>query len=189
MLAYNELKPGLFIEYENSVYEVLEAAFLRMQQRKPVMKVKLRDLMTGKVKETSFQSSDQLAEAELERQKCIFLYGNRGEYWFNEVGNPKNRFSLKEDQIGSKAQFLKGNCEVTALMFDGKLIEIQLPVKIDLKVTECPPAIKGDTASGGTKTVTLETGAKVNTPFFINQDDVIRVNTQKGEYVERVEKA
>jgi elongation factor P len=189
MLSYNELKPGLFIVYEGSVCEVLEASFLRMQQRKPVMKVKLRDLISGKVKETSFQQSDELEEADLERMKARFLYANRGEYWFDEAGNPKNRFALKESDLANKGQFLKANCEVVALMFGEKIISVQLPIKVDLEVTEAPPAIKGDTASGGSKQVTLETGAKVNTPFFINTGDVVRVNTETGQYVERVEKA
>lgn len=188
MLSYNEVKPGQFIVYEGSLYEVLEAAFLRMQQRKPVMKVKLRDLLSGKVKETSFQPSDDLEEAELERMKARFLYKSKNEFWFDEAGNPKNRFSLPEDKIGPAAQFLKDQCEVTALMFEDKFISIKLPIKVDLEVTEAPPAIKGDTASGGSKQVTLETGARINTPFFISQGDVVRVNTETGEYVERVQK-
>ena len=94
MLSYNELKPGHLIEYENSVFQILEASFLRMQQRKPVMKVKMKDLISGKVKETSFQPSDQLEEADLERIKSRFIYESRGQYWFDEIGNPKNRFSF-----------------------------------------------------------------------------------------------
>jgi elongation factor P len=189
MLAYNELKPGLLISLDGTVYEILEAAFLRMQQRKPVMKVKMRDIISGKVKETSFQPSDELEEAELERMKSRYLYENKGEYWFDEQGNPKNRFSFKADQLGIKAQFLKGNCEVTAIKFGDRLISIQLPVKIDLKVVEAPPAIKGDTASGGGKSVVLETGARVTAPLFISEGDTVRVNTDTGEYVERVQKA
>lgn len=189
MLAYNELKPGQFIEYEDSVCEVLESNFLRMQQRKPVMKVKLRDLITGKVKETSFQPSDNLEEAELERKKARFIYESRGQYWFDEPGNPKNRFFFTAEFIGNQAQFLKPNLEVVALVFKEKTISIQLPVKIDLEIKEAPPSIKGDTASGGSKQVILETGAKVSVPFFVNQGDVVRVNTQTGLYVERVEKA
>src|SRR5690606_16732 len=99
MLSYNELRPGHFIAYEGSICEVLDAQFLRMQQRKPVMKVKLRDLVSGKVKETSFQQSDELEEAEIERMKARFLYENKGEYWFDELGNPKNRFTFTAEQL------------------------------------------------------------------------------------------
>jgi elongation factor P len=189
MLSYNELKPGQFFTYEGSLYEVLEANFLRMQQRKPVMKTKLRDLVTGKVKEQSFQMSDNLDEAELERIKYRFLYENRGQYWFDEPGNQKNRISFTSEQLSGKGQFLKPNMEVTAMKWEEKIISILPPIKVDLKIVEAPPNIKGDTATGGTKTVILETGAKVNVPMFVNEGDTVRINTELGEYVERVEKA
>lgn len=188
MLSYNELRPGQFIVWEGNLYEVLDASFLRMQQRKPVMKVKLRDVIAQKVKETSFQQSDELEEAELDKMKCLFLYKAKGDCWFNEVGNPQNRFTISEATIGSKAQFLKPNSEVLAIVFDEKIINIQLPVKMDFEVTEAPPSIKGNTSSGGMKQVTLETGARVNTPLFINTGDVVRINTETGDYVERVQK-
>ncbi|OGM92386.1 hypothetical protein A2755_01305 [Candidatus Wolfebacteria bacterium RIFCSPHIGHO2_01_FULL_48_22] len=189
MLSYNELRPGHFIVYEGSVCEVLEADFLRMQQRKPVMKVKLRDLMSGKVKETSFQQSNELEEAELERMKARFLYENKGEYWFDEAGNPKNRFKFSAQELGGKEQFLKPQTEVTALMFRDAFISVQLPVKMEFKVVMAPPAIRGNTSSGGTKQVEIETGAMINTPLFIEEGDVICVNTETGLYAERVEKA
>jgi len=189
MLAYNELRPGHLIEYEGSVYQVMEANFLRMQQRKPVMKTKLKDLITGKVKETNFAVSDRLEEVELERKKCRFLYESRGQYWFDEVGNPKNRFFFTKEELGAKADFLKSNTEATSVLWKEKTVSIDIPVKMDFKVVECPPAIKGGTASGGSKQVVLETGAKVNVPFFIGEGDILRVNTETGDYVERVEKA
>ncbi len=189
MLSYNELKPGQFFTYEDSLYEVLEANFLRMQQRKPVMKTKLRDLITGKVKEQSFQMSDNLEEAELDKMKAIFLYENKGQYWFNELGNPKNRFFFTAEQLGIRAQFLKSNTEIMVVKWQDKTVSIQLPIKMDFKIVEAPPNFKGDTATGGTKTVILETGAKVNVPMFVNEGDIVRVNTELGQYVERVEKA
>lgn len=189
MIAYNELRPGQFIEYEDSVFVVLEANFLRMQQRKPVMKAKLKDIISGKVKEVNFQGSDNLEEAELERMKCRFLYKNKEQYWFDESGNPKNRFFFTPDQLGKKTDFLKSNTEVTALTWKEKIINIDIPIKMDFEVIEAPPAIKGDTASGGGKLVTLETGAKITVPFFVGEGDMVRVNTETGDYVERVGKA
>ena len=188
MLSYNELKPRHLIEYENSVFQILEASFLRMQQRKPVMKVKMKDLISGKVKETSFQPSDQLEEADLERIKSRFIYESRGQYWFDEIGNPKNRFSFTQETFGNSAQFLKPSLEVVVLRFQDKVISVELPIKVDYEIKEAPPSIKGDTASGGSKQVILETGAKISVPFFINQGDIVRINTQTGEYVERVQK-
>ncbi|BCX15999.1 MAG: elongation factor P [Candidatus Parcubacteria bacterium] len=188
MIDYNELRPGQFIEYEGSVFQILEASFLRMQQRKPVMRVKMKDLISGKIKEVSFQQSDRLEEANLEKIKAVFIYENKGQYWFHEVGNPKNRFFFEADFLGASAQFLKPSLEVTVLKFKDKFVSVELPIKVDYKVKEAPPSVKGDTASGGSKQVILETGAKVTVPFFINQGDIIRINTQTGEYVERVEK-
>jgi len=189
MISYNELKPGQFITFEGVLYEVLEANFLRMQQRKPVMKTKLRDVVSDKVKEQSFQMSDNLEEAELDKIKSRFLYENRGQYWFDEAGNLKNRFFFTAEQLGIKAQFLKADTEVTVIKWNDKTVGIQLPIKMDLKIVEAPPNIKGDTATGGTKTVVLETGAKINVPMFVNEGDIVRVNTELGEYTERVEKA
>ncbi len=188
MISYNEVRPGMFIVFEGTLYEVLEASFLRMQQRKPVMKVKLRDVIAQKVKELSFQPSDDIEEADLERMSARFLYARKGEWWFDEVGNPQNRFSLSEEQIGEKKRYLVEQTEVLSVWFNGTFVGIQLPAKVDLEVIEAPPSIKGDTASGGSKAVTVKTGARVNTPFFIQTGDIIRVNTETGEYVERVEK-
>jgi elongation factor P len=189
MLTYNELKPGTYIILEGQPYEVLEFEFLRMQQRKPVSKTKLKNLITGKVKEQTFHQSDILEMAELDKMPSRFLYENRGVYWFDEVGNPKNRFSFKKEELGSAAVFLKPNLEVMTIKFNEKIINIEPPIKVAYKVIEAPPAIKGDTAQGGNKTVIIETGAKVNTPLFINNGDVILLNTQTGEYVERIEKS
>ncbi len=188
MLSYTDLKPGVFIVADGQPYLVVESEFSRMQQRKPIMKTKIKNLLSGKTQERSFQQSDEIEEAELEKIKSLFIYGSRGEFWFNEVGNPKNRFSLKSEEVGEPAKFLKPNLEVTALKFRDKIINVELPIKADCKVIESPPAIKGDTAQGGTKSATIETGAKITVPLFIQEGDIIRVNTQTGEYAERAEK-
>ncbi len=188
MLAYNELKPGVFIILDGQPYEVLVFEFLRMQQRKPVVKTKLKNLITGKVAERSFQNSDNLEEAELERMPVRFIYESRGDYWFNEINNPKNRFSFKKEEISNTVDFLKPNMELTAVIFQNKIISVELPIKADYKVIEAPPAIKGDTAQGGDKVVIIESKAKISVPLFINEGDIIKINTQTGKYVERVEK-
>jgi len=188
MLSYNELKVGTLFIKDGEPYEVLEYAFVRMQQRKPVVQLKIKNLVSGKVLPYTAHQNESFEEAEIEIMPATFIYHNRGQYWFNEKGNPKNRFFLTEEVIGNAGQFLKSAMEVKAFKFKGKIINIELPIKVDLKVTEAPPAVRGDTAQGGTKTVTLETGAKVNVPLFINEGDIIRVNTASGEYTERVEK-
>ncbi len=188
-MLYTDLKPGTCIVMDGQPCVVLEYEFLRMQQRKPVVKTKLRNLISGSISERSWQPSDDIKEAEIERQKSKFLYSHRGEFWFTEANNPKSRFSLKEEFIGSMKDFLKSNLEVIAIKFDDKIIGIELPIKVDYKVVEAPPAIKGNTAQGGTKTVVIETGIKVAAPLFINEGDIIKINTQSGQYVERAEKS
>ncbi|MBI2021085.1 elongation factor P [Candidatus Giovannonibacteria bacterium] len=188
MLSYTDLTKGTIFEMDEEPYLVLEYTFLRMQQRKPTVQTKLKNLITGKIVAKSFQGSDAFPEAEIEKEPISFLYANRGEFWFCEKGNPKNRFSLKEENMGDQSRFLKPNTEVTAYKFKEKIINVELPVKIDYKVVEAPPSYKGDTATGGSKTVKLENGLMMNVPMFINEGDIIRVNTETGDYVERAEK-
>ncbi|MDO8557413.1 MAG: hypothetical protein Q7R98_03035 [Candidatus Jorgensenbacteria bacterium] len=189
-LEYNELKIGtIFTKNEDpDPYQVLEYAFIRMQQRKPVTQIKIKNLITGKMLDYTAHQNEDFREIEIDQMPVIFIYQSHGEYWFHEKGNPKNRFSLTSEIMGDGCQFLKSNAEITAMKFGDKIISAKLPAKVELKVTEAPPAIKGNTAQGGTKLVTLETGAKVNVPLFINEGDIIRINTQTGEYAERVEK-
>ena len=169
-------------------YEVTESHFLRMQQRKAVVQTKIRNLITGKILDRNWQASDYFEEAEVDRKEASFIYSHREEYWFTDPGNPKSRFSLSEDLIGEGAKFLKPNIKVTTFTFNGKVIKIILPIKMELEVTEAPPATKGNTAQGGSKVVTIEGGAQISVPLFVNQGDIIRINTETGEYVERVEK-
>ena len=190
-LSYNELKVGtIFTKNDDPApYEVKEYAFIRMQQRKPVAQLKIKNLLTGKVLEYAAHQNEDFREAEIDMIPVVFIFHNKDQYWFHEVGNAKNRFSLTEETLGDAAVFLKPNTEVKSFKFGDQIINIELPVKMELKVTEAPPAIKGDTAQGGTKSVTLESGAKVNVPLFINEGDIVRVNTTTGQYVERVEKS
>jgi len=189
MLSYNELKIGTMFKFEGTPYEVLEYEFLRMQQRKPVAKTRIKNLLTGQVIERNFHQNEALEEIEVEKKPITFLYSHRGEFWFCEKGNPKNRFKLEEVKIGPAARFLKPNSEVTSLVLDEQILSATAPIKIDLKVTETPPGEKGNTAQGGTKTATLETGAEVAVPLFINSGDIVRINTTTGLYVERAEKS
>lgn len=189
MLSINDLKVGTYIVYENTPYEVLEAQHLHIGRGSSSIQTKLKNLKTGQVLSRNFKPADQFPEADIEKQKVKYLYHHRDEYWFSEESNPKNRFQLNEEQLGEIIHFLKPNTTVEALNFDGIIITVTLPIKMDFKVTEAPPAIRGNTAQGGTKTVTIETGAKITAPLFINEGDIIKINTQTGEYVERVEKS
>jgi elongation factor P len=185
-LAYTDLTKGVLFIMDGAPYEVLETHFLRMQQRKAVVQTKIRNLITGKILDRNFQASDFFEEAEIERKSAMFIYESKGEYWFHEEGNPRNRFALDTELLGDQGRFLKPNTKVMTMVFDDKVIKVDIPIKMEFKVVEAPPAIRGNTAQGGTKQVTIEGGAKVNVPLFINEGETIRINTQTGEYVERV---
>jgi len=201
MLSYTDLTKGTIFLYEGQPFEVIEMSFLRMQQRKAVVNTKIRNLITGKILDRTWQASDNFEETEVSRMAAVFIYGKGArlpspaaqaaggqEYWFNEKGNPKNRFVLSGEVIGDQAKFLKAQIEITAIVWNEKVVKIQVPIKMDLKVTEAPPGLKGNTAQGGTKAVTVEGGGIVQAPLFINEGDMIRINTETGEYVERLEK-
>ena len=184
----NELKSGVFFIYEGQPYLVLETHHLKMQQRRPVVQTSMKNILNGKHYERNFAQSDVFELADIEKRGVKFMYAHREEYWFSEEKNPAQRFNLKADIIGDSTHFLKPNTICEALAFNGEIINISLPVKMEFKVVEAPPAIRGDTAQGGVKQVKLETGAVINVPLFINEGDMIRVNTETGEYTERVEK-
>ena len=155
----------------------------------PSNQTKLKNLISGATIEKAFHQSDKVEEAEKSDREIKYLCNNRGEWWFCAADNPKDRFNLDEETLGDSRQFLKENTEVSALTFNDEIIGIELPAKINLKVVEAPPTIKGNTSSGGSKPVVVETGATVDTPLFIEAGDIIRVNTETGAYAERVEKA
>jgi len=186
MLEYNEILPKKVILLDGQPYEVLDAHVFRKQQRKPVNQTKLRNIITGKVTEQAFHVSEKAEEADLSSRQVKYLYENRGEYWFSDPENPKDRFSLSNDVVGTGIQFLKPNSVVDGLVFNDEIISLKIPVKVDLRVKDAPPAVRGNTAQGGTKIITLETGATVNAPLFINEGDIVRVNTETGDYVERM---
>lgn len=186
LLEYNEIKERKYIIYENEPYEVLTSHVFRKQQRKPVNATKLKNLITGSVKEISFHVSEKVEEAEIDSREAKYLYSNRGEYCFADPTDPSKRFTMKEELVGPQGKFLKPNTIIEIQSFQDRHVGFKLPVKVDLKVVEAPPAVKGDTAKGGTKQVKLETGAFINAPLFINEGEMIRINTETGEYVERV---
>jgi elongation factor P len=193
MLEYNEITERKFIILEGEPWEVLSSHVFRKQQRKPVNATKLRNKLTGRVTERSFHVSDKVEEADISTKKIKFLFANKGEFWFCEEKDPSKRFKLEEMMLGSAVKFLKNNTLVDALIFnnpdiddEGTIIGVKIPITVDLKVTEAFDAVKGDTATGGSKIVTVETGATINVPLFVKQGDTIRINTENAEYRERV---
>lgn len=189
LLEYNEIKEKKIIIHNNEPCEVLESHVARTQMRKPQNQVKLKSLTSGRTYNESFHAADTAEEAEISKRDVKFLYANKGEYWFSDPENPKDRFQLPQALIGDATRFLKDNLIVTALVWDDdgedKIINIKLPIKMEFVVKDAPPSIKGNTSSGGNKIVTLENGATVNAPLFIEIGEKIIVNTETGDYVER----
>ena len=188
MLSYTDLKKGVLFIKDGEVCEVLDASFSRMQQRKAVVQAKIRKLSSGKILETTFQPSDSFEEAEVDRHPLLFIYQHRNEYVFSDPKDKSKRFTLSAETIGDNKKWLKPNIEIMALFYKDKLLTFNLPIKIDFKVIEAPPGVQGDRATSGTKAVTIETGAVIQVPPFINEGDIIRVNTESELYVERAEK-
>lgn len=186
LLNVNDLKPKVFFILEGQPWVVLETHHLKMQQRRPVVQTRMRNLLNGKTVERNFAQSDVFEEADIQRREVKFLYNHRDEYWFSEMNDPSKRFKLSLDIIGDDARFLKNNTVIQAIFFNDNIITIELPVKMEFKVVEAPPAIRGNTAQGGVKQIKIETGAMINAPLFIEEGESIRINTETGEYVERV---
>jgi elongation factor P len=191
MLSYNEIKQKKYIVLDGEPYEVISSHVFRKQQRKPVNQTRLKNLRTGKVIEHSFHQSDSVEEAEIETRKAMYLFKkphrstNEYEYWFCEDGNPKERFVIEEVMLGNNPLFLKENTSIEIFSFEQKILGVRLPIKETFVVSDAPPAVKGNTAQGGTKQITIETGAILNAPLFIQEGDKIVVNTDTGEYAGR----
>jgi len=190
MLEYSEIRTGKIIIYEGEPCEVLDNHVARTQMRKPQNQVKLKSLLSGRTWNATFHAADKAEEADIIKRDVKFLFANKGEYWFCDPEDASDRFQLSDKIMGDAAKYLKTNENVTAIVWDDdgdeKIINIKLPVKMEFIVKEAPPSIRGNTANGGGKLVELENGIKLNVPFFVETGDKIRVNTENGEYVERV---
>jgi len=194
MLDYNEVKEKKYIVLTNEPFEVISSSVSRQQQRKPVNKTKLKSLISGRVIEYTFQSSDTAEEADISRKNIIFIYSQGDQHWFHAEGDKSARFTLDLNIVGNALDYISTNDSAEALVYsddegEEKIIGIKLPIKMELEVTEAPPSIKGNTATGGDKLITVKTGAKFTVPLFINVGDIIAVNTETGQYTERVTKA
>ena len=191
-LEYNEIREKKIIIHDDEPCEVVESHVARTQQRKPQNQVKLKSLISGKTIAATFHVSDMADEADVDRKDVTFLYENRGEFWFCDPNDKANRFKLPESIMGAGTKFLKPNGNVTALVWNNDdeeiIIKIMLPIKMEFKVKEAPPAVRGDTSKGGNKIITLENGTTINAPMFVSEGDVVSINTETGEYVERVTK-
>lgn len=191
MLSMNDLKPGVLIELEGEPFQILEAHHNKVAQRRPVMQTKIRHLISGKVRAETFQQSDKVAEADIERIKAKFIYRTKDEFFFqgdspSTTLGTSNKFGFKTDLLQEKTGYLKKGLPVEIFVFNGQPISVELPIKVVLRVKDAPPGLRGDTVQGGLKDVVLETGAMVKTPLFVETGDLVEIDTRTGEYTRRV---
>jgi len=179
----NDVKKGDCLVIGGEPYRVLDWEFSVKQQRQAVIRFKLKNMKTGRVKDETAVSSAEMEEADIIKGKAIFIYKRNKEYWFHEANNPGKRFELSSEVIGEGVDFLKAKMEVGTIIYEEEIIGLTLPIKAEYEVVEAPPAIKGATAAGGNKPAKLETGVMVNVPMFIETGDKILVNIEKAEYM------
>ena len=185
MLNLNEIKIGKVIQINNEPYVVTKTDHHKVARGGAVLKTRLKNLINGNVLERTFQGNDKAEEANTEKKKANFMYKDdmNANFMDNET---YEQFTIPMETIGEKAKFLKDGTDVDVLYFQDNPVAIDLPVKIALKVVSAPPGVKGNSTGSVTKQIELETGAKINAPLFINEGDVIKVNTETEEYAERV---
>lgn len=171
--------------YNGAPHQVIFREHSKLGRGGAILRSKIRNLLSGAIVDITFKGNEKLEEAEMARSKAQYTYKDSEGYNFMD-SSTFEQFTLNKDQVGTQADFLKEGVEVDVLSWNNKPINIALPFKVDLAVVEAPPAIKGNSAGAVTKAVTLETGAKINAPIFIKAGDIVKVNTQTGEYVERV---
>ena len=185
MYVIADLKPGRAVIVDGDPYLITWSQFSKSARQGGVMATKMKNLKSGAVIQKTFQGNDKLEPADVGYRKVQYLFSDDGSCTFMDL-NDYDQFALSADTVGDAVQYLVDGQEVDALVFEQKPIGIQLPPTINLKVVESPPGVKGDTASGGTKPAKLESGMSVNVPLFINEGDMVKVNTDSGEYMERV---
>ncbi|MDK2823265.1 MAG: elongation factor [Clostridia bacterium] len=184
MISTNDFKTGLTIELNGEPCQVVEFQHVKPGKGAAFVRAKIKNLKTGSVTEQTFRAGEKVPKAILDRRQMQYLYNDGENYVFMDNENFEQIFLTKEQLDGSE-KYLKENMDCQIVLYQGKVLGIDLPNTVELEVIETEPGIKGDTASGGTKPATLETGVVVQVPFFINTGDILRIDTRSGEYIER----
>ncbi len=185
MIDAGELRKGVVIELGGEIYQILEYQHVKMQQRQPVVKLKLRGVRSGNFVERNFQSGDKVATVFLEHRPVQYLYNDGHLYYFMD-SETYEQIVLTPAQVGDDARYLKEDLMLEILTCKGETVSVELPASVELRVTQTEPGFKGDRATAGTKPAKLETGVTIQVPLFINTGDTIKVNTRTGAYSEKV---
>ena len=184
MYGINDLKNGTTFELDGQPFVVLDYQHSKQGRSGAVLRTKIKNLITGAIVQRTFSGSEKFSEVQIDRKKVQYLYADSDHYYFMDQ-NDYSQFDLPAEELGNSIHYLKDGEVVQFQFYDDKPINLDLPVKMDFLVTEAGEGLKGDTASGSTKVVTIETGLKVNVPLFIKEGEKIRINTTDGSYVER----
>ncbi|MFA4815071.1 MAG: elongation factor P [Candidatus Gracilibacteria bacterium] len=182
--SLTDLRVGIVLNHANAPWQVISNSFMRTAQRKPVMRTKLRNLMNGNVMEKTFVSGEAFEVADVAHKSCQYLYKDATDANFMDM-ETYEQFGFSIESLGDLMGYLKDGENVVAVMYENRPITIQIPPKVVLKVLETSPGVRGDRAQSGTKPAKMETGINVQVPLFVNEGDLIRINTETGEYVER----
>lgn len=185
MISTNDFRTGVKIEVDGELYSVIEFQHVKPGKGAAFVRTKLRNLRTGAVIERTFRAGEKVPQVRVERREMQYLYNDGENYVFMDTSNFE-QLSLSRDKLEEQARFLKDDMLVYVLLYEGETIGVELPNFVDLKVVHTEPGVRGDTATGGSKPATLETGAVVQVPLFIEEGDVVRIDTRTGEYIERV---
>ncbi len=185
MITAGEFKNGVTFEMDDHIYQVVEFQHVKPGKGAAFVRTKLKDIVTGATIERTFSPTDKFPRAHIERKDMQYLYNDGNFYYFMDV-ETYEQIPLDAEMLGDALKFIKENMTVKLLFFKDRIFGIEPPNFVDLEVVQTEPGLRGDTVTGSTKAATLETGAVVKVPLFINQGDVIKIDTRTGEYIERV---
>ena len=185
MYGTNQFRNGLKIEINNEPFVIVEFQHVKPGKGGAFVRTKLKSLLSGNVLEKTFRSGEKVGKPQLEEKEMQYLYHADAQYHIMDTETYEQMF-LTEEQLGTNKNYLQENIVIKVLFYNGQPIGIDIPIFVNLRIDDTDPGVRGDTASGGTKPATLETGAVVQVPLFLNIGDVVKVDTRTGEYIERV---
>jgi len=184
MISSNDFRTNMTITYEGDAWQIIEFQHVKPGKGAAFVRTKMRNLCTGSVIEKSFNPTEKFENAQIDRREMNYLYESDGQYTFMD-NESFEQMELSKEQLGDALNYLIENMTVKIVIYDGRILGVELPNTVELKVVETDPGIRGDTATGGSKPAKMETGYVVKVPLFINEGDVLRIDTRSGDYIER----
>ena len=185
MISSNDFRNGVTIEIDDMVWQVVEFQHVKPGKGSAFVRTKLKNLKTGSVVERTFNAGEKMPSAQVDRKPMQYLYAADGSYYFMDI-ETYDQMMLTDEQLGDALNYIKEEMEITVLLFNGEVIGVELTNSVELKVVETEPGIRGDTATGAVKNAKMETGVNVKVPLFINEGELLRIDTRTGTYIERV---